>query len=193
MSEISTRPQAGRPLARDLTAAALLALCLCLAASLVWSRALAPAVRVEGWAITFRPPGGWKALTSGNSSRTTTVVYQEPGSRGKSRQLVVSRHLNPDRLPPDRICEILLAERLGPILGLFARQRIPIEHLPLGHLPGARSVIGRPQGACLHVGTVTRDDGTAEAYLLELRSNRPFARTDLSLCDALAEAVRPAG
>lgn len=192
MGDLRPPQPAGRITGPLLTTAALLIVCVGLAATLVWARGLGEPVHIDGWAITFQPPKGWEARSPRQDSYGTTVVYREPDGQGAGREVLISRSRNPDHLSAMRICEALLNRRLGLRARIFFRHPIAFEPWPLGHLPGARCVIAEPQGFYLHVATLTPHGGEPEAYVLELRSERPFEPQDLSLCEALARSVRPA-
>ena len=175
-----------------LTTAALLVVSVGLAATLVWARGLGDPVRIDGWAITFQPPRGWEAPSQRQDKYGRTAVYREPDGQGTGREIVLGRIPNPDHLSVMRICEALLSRRLGLLGGLFFRHPIAFEPWPLGQLPGARCVIAEPRGFYLHVATLTPHGGEPEAYVLELRSQKPLDQRDLSLCEALARSIRPA-
>ena len=188
-------PQTRRPAGIDapvLTAAALLLVCVGLAAGLVWARGLGRTVQPEDWAISFRIPRGWVVEPVDSDDLGDTVVVREPYQADAGRRLLVHRHGNAAGLPPMRICELLLGQRLGLQRALFLRSPVAMELWPLGELPGARCVIIEPRGLYLHVGTAANRDEGPEAYVLELDSARPLDQHDLSLCEALARAVRPA-
>ncbi|HUU85342.1 MAG TPA: hypothetical protein VM243_17720 [Phycisphaerae bacterium] len=191
MDPLQARQRWGRAVGPTLSAGALLAICIGLAGTLVRTRGLGDRVRIDGWAISFRPPRGWEAVAPPQDAYGAVVIYRSQDSRGHFREVRISRQRNPDRLSPLRICESLLDQRLGP-LARFVRSPIGLERRPLGHLPGARCSIVQPRGWYLHVAGLVRDDGVAEAYLLELRSDTPLEQRDLSLGDALAQSVRPA-
>ena len=174
-----------------LATAVLLAVCVGLAAGLVWTRGLGDPVRLDGWSITFRPPPGWRADPGQADGSGTSVVYRELDDRRGGRELRISRLGNRNRLSAAQICRVLVTSRQGLGVGFFQRPTGVVEPWPLGNLPGARAVVQSGE-SYLHVGTLTRDDGTAEAYIFEFRSATPLDQRDLSLCDALARSVQTA-
>jgi hypothetical protein len=192
MYEVYSGQRAGRPRAAIGAAAVVLIGCSALAASLAWSRALAPPVRVEGWAITFRPPRGWQWDGPQQEGPGTRMVYRESSERGGGRVLTFARYPNPKGLRSEQVCEILLGRRFGAVSYLFLRARIPREVQPLGPLHDARRVILQAQGLYLHVGTNTLKEGAAETYAMELQSAQPLELKDLRLCEALARGVEAA-
>jgi len=185
MHQIHIRQQPGRSRAAILAASGLLVLCLALAGSLVWSRSLAGPVQVPGWAITFRPPRGWKNQGLTIEGNRETMTLRERSAGRSARRFSVSRcPARPDR-SPEELCFDQVRQLVGwvdsvRLLASFGRP----ERAPLGHLPGARMII--PGGAYVHVGLLPTPGAANELYVLELHSERPFR-----LGNVLAAAVRP--
>ena len=88
-----------------------------------------------------------------------------------------------------QLCEALLGRDIRPRELFHLRSLGVVEPWPLGPLPGARADL-RTHGRYLHVGTSDRQDGTAEAYVLELHAEGSLDQRDVSLCEALARSVR---
>lgn len=167
-----------------LATAALLAICIGLAVTLVWARGLGDPVRIDGWSVIFRPPKGWQGDPPVASRYGGTVIrFREPTSGRIGRRVAFSQHPNQRNLPPDEVCRVLA----GPHAGVLAAL-VPVEQAPLGPLPGAR--ISLPTGACIHAGVLARPDRAGEAYALELLSNQPLKPQDMQLCEALGRAIR---
>jgi len=196
MGDVHLPRTSGRPRSAVVAAGLLLLICTLLAAVLVGTRQLAPPVQPDGWAIRFRPPRGWDGGLLSADPYQTTVVYREPGTDPAGRELLFTRLPNSAVLSTGQVFDILREDvfrrRFGTLGSLLQRPQVSVEARPLGPLPGRRALISGAGGVCLHVGTRVPEQGEAEAYALELWSNRPVTPGDIGLCDALARAVEPA-
>jgi hypothetical protein len=146
MQEIHIRlrlRRTGRAQVAVLAASGLLAMCLALAGSLVWSRGLADPVEVRGWAITFRPPRGWEREETTPDRWRTTISYREPARRGYARQFSITRRpARPDR-SPEELCFDEVRQLVGSVhslrlLASFGRPRRLCPRRPAAQAGGSQ-------------------------------------------------------